>query len=493
MRRSFTASIARCAIALTTASLVTLPARADEAPPVTLPSPEIATSPEPPAVEASGPRLTLPPPASMRDRPPLLPGEYARKKQGRYFTGLPIANSDPTSGIGFGARVYFFDNGHRDDHRFGYTPYLHRVFAQAFFSTKGLQFHWLDYDAPLINDSSWRLRASVIVGRNTSQNYFGRGADSMKDLTFTGAGRSFARASDYNREIERILPNGQTRSHYDKYDLLRPILLLGTEKLLLGGRLRPFVGLGFTYNRVHDYTGERVVTPSSGGSGTVEVPQVTTRLREDCDRGALVGCGGGWENALRLAVVYDTRDFEPDPNRGVMAEVSGEFASKLLGSEFTFARVLSSVRAFWSPAPHLADVVLAGRLLYQVQSSGTPFFSQNILPYSEDFRLGLGGVRTLRGYQQDRFVGNVMAVANAEVRWTVGHARVSRQDLALILAPFVDVGRVFDRVADTSLRDWKRGQGLGVRVAWNQATIVMVDYGFSREDQGLYVNFNHIF
>ncbi|RYE87347.1 MAG: hypothetical protein EOO75_14585, partial [Myxococcales bacterium] len=428
MRRSFLASIALGAVALTTASLAPRPSRAGEAPPAPLPSradappvvlprPEVATGavpPDPPATPALV-RLTLPPPDSMRDRPPLLDTEYARKKEGRYFTGLPLANSDPTSGLGFGARVYFFDNGHRDDRRFGYTPYLHRVFAQAFFSTKGLQFHWLDYDAPLFADSSWRLRAALIVGRNTSQNYFGRGERSMGDLTYSGAGRTFARASDYTREIERILPGGQTRSHYDKYDLLRPSILLGTEKLLLGGRLRPFVGLGFSYNRVHDYTGEDVVAPSTGGRGTLEVPELTTRLREDCDRGLLVGCDGGWENVLRLAVVYDTRDFEPDPNRGIMAEVSGELGSKLLGSDFTFARVLTSVRGFWSPAPRLADVVLAGRLLYQVQSTGTPFFSQNILPFSEDFRLGLGGVRTLRGYQQDRFVGNVMAVANAEV------------------------------------------------------------------------------
>jgi hypothetical protein len=30
-------------------------------------------------------------------------------------------------------------------------------------------------------------------------------------------------------------------------------------------------------------------------------------------------------------------------------------------------------------------------------------------------------------------------------------------------------------------------------VAWNEATIIMVDYGFSSEGSGLYVNFNHIF
>jgi hypothetical protein len=34
---------------------------------------------------------------------------------------------------------------------------------------------------------------------------------------------------------------------------------------------------------------------------------------------------------------------------------------------------------------------------------------------------------------------------------------------------------------------------LGLRVAWNDATIVVVDYGRSSEDSGLYINFNHQF
>ncbi len=491
MRRPLLAPLARCVLALTAAVSLSSRLAAAEPPPVTLPAPEVATSAAPPAAEPPDPKkpvLTLPPPDSMRDRPALLPEEYARKKEGKYVTGLPIANSDPTSGFGFGARVYFYDNGHRDDRRFGYTPYLHRVFAQAFFSTKGLQFHWLDYDAPLIANSSWRLRASVVMARNTSQNYFGRGERSMKDLTYTGAGRSFAKASDYTNQIQRIGEDGLTRASYDKFDLLRPGAQIGTEVLLLGGRLRPFMGLGFSYTSINDYTGKKVAIDSK-----TDGIQAPTRLREDCDAGRLVGCKGGWENVLRLALVYDTRDFEPDPNSGIVAEVSGEFGTKVLGSQYDFARVVGSIRGYWSPFPQLADLVLAGRFFYEVQTSGTPFFSQDIIPFSEDFRIGLGGVRTLRGYQQDRFVGPIMTVANAEIRWTAGHLRFWKQDFGIILVPFVDIGRVFDRIADTNLRDWKRGQGLGLRVAWNQATIAMLDYGFSREDQGIYVNFNHIF
>ena len=86
-----------------------------------------------------------------------------------------------------------------------------------------------------------------------------------------------------------------------------------------------------------------------------------------------------------------------------------------------------------------------------------------------------------------------MALTNYEIRWTFAHAHVAGQDLALIGVPFLDMGRVFDRISQTSVRGWARSQGLGLRVAWNQATVIMADYGFSTEDSGLDLNFNHIF
>ncbi len=430
---------------------------------------------------------------SLQKRPPLIEEEYQRKKEKNYFTGLPLANSDPNTGFGFGARVYYYRNGERSDPRFAYTPYLHRVFLQTFFSTNGLQFHWLDYDAPALNSSSYRFRASAILARNTSENYFHRDVRSLDDLTFTGANQSFGKAAAMDDALERVGPDGRARGLYNKVDLLRPQGAVSLEKSLWGGLIRPLVGLGFSHTTVRDFTGKVVdaVDPSTGEK--TRAVMAPTRFREDCDAGKLVGCEGGWENYLRLAIVLDTRDFEPDPNNGIMAEVSGEFGTKALGSQFDFARVLGVLRGYWSPFQKHADLVLAGRVLYQVQTSGTPFFSMDVLPFTEDFRLGMGGVRTLRGYRQNRFVGPVMALTNLEVRWTIGHLQALDQDFGFILAPFVDLGRVFDRVADTSLARWKRSQGAGVRIAWNQATLIMVDYGVSSEDSGLYVNFNHIF
>jgi hemolysin activation/secretion protein len=131
--------------------------------------------------------------------------------------------------------------------------------------------------------------------------------------------------------------------------------------------------------------------------------------------------------------------------------------------------------------------------VYVVQSAGTPFFSMNLLPFTEDPKTGMGGFRTLRGYSQDRFVGPVMAFGNVEARWTFATFDAVGQHFAMMLAPFVDFGRVFDRVSRTSLNGWAQSQGAGLRVAWNQATIVMFDYGVSQEGSALYVNFGHIF
>jgi hypothetical protein len=86
-----------------------------------------------------------------------------------------------------------------------------------------------------------------------------------------------------------------------------------------------------------------------------------------------------------------------------------------------------------------------------------------------------------------------MALTNYEIRWTFAKTKLLGQRFAFIAVPFVDMGRVFDSVRRTSLARWERSQGLALRVAWNLATIISIDYGVSNEDSGLYINFAHIF
>ena len=147
---------------------------------------------------------------------------------------------------------------------------------------------------------------------------------------------------------------------------------------------------------------------------------------------------------------------------------------------------------YWSPLPELADVVVAARFLVNAQSS-VPFFDMDTLSSTVEDTHGLGGSRTLRGYRLERFVGPVALLANAEVRWTMFDFKAWEQWFAFALVPFVDFGRVFDSFSDVTLRGWRRGQGAGLRVAWNQSTIGAFDLGFSSEGTAFYTEFNHPF
>jgi hypothetical protein len=422
----------------------------------------------------------------------LTPQDLARKNDGGYVTGLPLAAYSTDIGLGFGARAYYYWNGHRDDPRFDRTPYLYRVFLQAFASTRGIQFHWLDFDAPRLLGTPYRVRGQLIFGRNINSNYFGHGKRSLDPLRFPGSGRTYDEYDAYVDDQAQVDGDGQTWAKYDQYDQVRPIALASIERLFLAGQVRVLAGIGATYAGIRDYTG-RQVDARDGGGQPVLARQAPTRLATDCATGRIVGCGGGRDSFLRLGVSYDTRDYEPDPNSGGFVDLALDTGTVALGSQFDYVRVLLAARGYWSPAPEAADLVLAGRVAFVGQTNGAPFFGMDTLPFTDDPRTGLGGHRTLRGFRQDRFVGSVMTLANAELRWTFGHAEVWRQRFAFIVAPFLDAGRPYDALGELSLSGWQPSYGAALRISWNLATVVTLDYGVSGEDAGLYVNFNHIF
>ncbi|MBA3499365.1 MAG: BamA/TamA family outer membrane protein [Deltaproteobacteria bacterium] len=417
--------------------------------------------------------------------------DLARKNEGGYVTGLPLVAYSTDIGFGGGARAYYYFNGKRTDPRFRTTPYLHRVFLQGFLSTRGVQFHWLDYDAPRIAGTRYRIRSQLIYGRNINQNYFGLGSRALDPLRFPGSPDTFDSYADYYAAQQRI-DGGQTYTKYDQLDLAKPLWIASIERSFGGDRVRVLGGLGFSYATIRDYTGKQVDAIDDAGNA-VDATQAPTRLRVDCDGGDLVGCSGGFDNFFRLGISYDTRDYEPDPNCGTFIDVALDAGSVALGSEYDYLRLLAAARGYYSPIPQHADLVLAGRGLIQFQSSGVPFFSMNGLPFTEDFRSGLGGHRTLRGYRQDRFVGRTMAALNAEVRWTFTRFKLWRQKFGLIAVPFFDLGRSFDHAGALTLDDWRPSYGGALRISWNLATIVTIDYGRSSEDTGLYINFGHIF
>jgi hypothetical protein len=452
------------------------------------PPPSAVESPSPPVAPAPPPERPLP--DFMRNKQRMTASDLADKTEGGYFTGLPLINSDPDTGIGFGARVIYFQNGPRDDVMFGATPYRYRLYGQAFFTTNGYQFHTIDLDAPYLADLPLRLRASLVYEKNTAANYFGLGDRSLSRLAFPGSSDHFASMSDYTTALRHLQPDGTAYTRFNQYVLERPKANVTLERDFFGGVVRGLVGLSIGYVNVRQWTGDAI-------DADVATKEAPTRLDTECNAGLVIGCGGGVDNTLRAGIAYDTRDYEPDPNSGVFVELNGTFSGKYTLSKYDWARLTFSPRVYYSPFPKLADLVIAARFVGQIQSAGTPFYELNQLSFADYDREGLGGLRTIRGFAQDRFVGPVVALANLEVRWTFDEfdlkVGAKRQHFALMLAPFIDVGRVFDSISDLELKRFRNGQGAGFRIAWNQATIIAIDYGVSREGSNLYINFNHPF
>jgi outer membrane protein assembly factor BamA len=448
--------------------------------------------------DAGAPASTLP--SFMSGKRKLDPYDLSRKVEGDYFTPIPEIDSDPDTGFGLGGRVYYFVDGNKTDPLYEYTPYRHSLYVDVFDTTGGYQSETVSYDAPYLGDSAYRLRAQLGYEKNIAANYFGRGASTLNPLGFPGSSTKFTSFDAYTTALQGVYPpaaatgRGDSFFLYNKYSYEDPALRTSVERDFFGGIVRALVGFSGSHARVVDYSYETVtaVNPKNQSVPATEAP---TRLHDDCAiPNLLVGCGGGWNNMLKLGVAFDTRDYEPDPNSGVFIDATAEISNRAFGSSFDYVRFTVSPRVFYSPFPRWTDLVLAGRVVYSMQTSGTPFFAMNTLAFTDGDRQGLGGVWTLRGYNQDRFVGPIAAMTNVEIRWTfLNLPEFLSQNFSLALVPFLDMGRVFDTVQTLTFAGWKRGEGGSLRILWNKASIIRADVGFSDEGWDLYLDFGHQF
>ena len=89
--------------------------------------------------------------------------ELEDKKEGTFVTGLPRFEFDPIRGFGVGGNAFIFWNKTKDDPFFDYTPYRHRLNAELFVFQNGRIRYALNYDAPYIFNSKWRVRADAVL------------------------------------------------------------------------------------------------------------------------------------------------------------------------------------------------------------------------------------------------------------------------------------------------------------------------------------------
>ena len=209
---------------------------------------------------------------------------------------------------------------------------------------------------------------------------------------------------------------------------------------------------------------------------------------------------GGVSSTLRLGLLFDTRDKEAAPSRGIWAEAHAMLAPKWLGTTNPYYRYSVTFRHY---VPIVKNDILT--FAYRLNYEGTfgndaPYY---VLPFitvmgSNYDRDGMGGYRTIRGLMRNRVQGLDVASYNAEFRWRFVSFQLWKQNISFGLSLFSDgtmVTKNYDMsfkgeekyraeydeyMAQTGNRTADRPHitvGGGLRFIMNQNFIVAFEYG----------------
>lgn len=406
--------------------------------------------------------------------------EEPYRKTGVSFVPIPALSYNSDLGIQLGAilDVYWFGDGST------YPAYLHKLTAEACYYTKGSGIYYVFYDSKYLL-RNLRLTASASYLPNTMMAFYG----------FNGY------AAPYD-----------TSQNAGFYAVDRNLLrIMGDLQGEVVGSLGWAAGIGF----FHYDTGRIKVKRYDGQTTLYDLYRRYGLIRDDESR-------GGSHIELRAGLVYDTRDHEPDPTRGLYADCL------LYGSPDMIDRrgdgYLKAAFSFRHYVPLWEDrLTLAYRLCWQGTIAGdAPFYVQQnyatLYPRQINSDI-LGGLLSLRGILYNRVVGDAMGWANVELRWRFPSFRLFGQEWYIALNPFFDAGLVTDPYRldemkaignDLSIPEEDRkliysgtqenlhmSSGIGIKFVMNRNLVLAIDYGLAldRRDgrDGLYLNINYVF
>jgi outer membrane translocation and assembly module TamA len=202
------------------------------------------------------------------------------------------------------------------------------------------------------------------------------------------------------------------------------------------------------------------------------------------------GIGGGNDGQVFAGLINDTRDYEPDPSRGGVEELTFRGSGAITLSHFHYTSASFVERRFWSLSSRL---VFAQRVWLDALFGEVPYFELSDLGGLG--AEGIGGASSVRGVPRDRYIGNYKALSNSELRWHITDFRLLKGTFKLGGVGFFDIGRVWQPDVDNgSFWLWHPGVGAGVRVV-RRAAVFRMDYAVATQDgrSALYITFGHIF
>lgn len=415
-------------------------------------------------------------------------------KKGFGFGVLPVIGYNTDIGLQYGIIFNLFNYG---DGSY-YPGYKYSIYTEISRTTKGSGVNQLFFDSKHLLPGNIRVTADLSYLTELALNFYG----------FNGY------EAVYNPGFEEEASDSYISRMYYRHErkFIRTTLdfqgKLGIDKLLW------FAGIGYFDLKVGSVDIERL----NKGKKEEDILPDTALLYDNYVDWGIIGTDekdGGNVPSIKVGLIYDSRDHEVNPMKGIWSEALVFYSPALFGNNYSYLKLSITHRQYFTLIKD--DLSFAYRLAYQGTISGeVPFFMQ---PYMiNSFSLttttdGLGGAQTLRGILRNRVVGDGVGFGNFELRWKFLRTVIWNQNIYLALIAFSDVGKVIKPIEvnlnpasgpdlpenyfDLGAEDWHWSAGAGIRVVLNRNFAVAFDYGkaFDKRDgkDGFYAGIGFLF
>jgi outer membrane protein assembly factor BamA len=192
----------------------------------------------------------------------------------------------------------------------------------------------------------------------------------------------------------------------------------------------------------------------------------------------------------RVSIVFDTRDDIIIPSKGVQLVAYGGMASR----DGAFNDSLYTETGFDGRAfvPVLDKTVIAMHmaLRYLPTAHDVPFWALSSIGGADTV---VGGAQPLRGFGDGRFYDRDSFSSSVEFRRNVVTFHAVATSVELELAPFIDVGRVFNRTSTLPFDQLHKVYGMGFRGIARPFVVGFVDIGYGSEGAAVFTGINYPF
>jgi Omp85 superfamily domain len=206
--------------------------------------------------------------------------------------------------------------------------------------------------------------------------------------------------------------------------------------------------------------------------------------------GRILGVGTNNLVLNRLSIIYDTRDDLTVPSRGMeLIAYGGGAARRGLINDSLYSEAGFDGRNFW---PVAAGTVLAAHVAvrYLPTAYHVPFWALSSLGGGDS---QVGGEQPLRGYGAGRYYDRDYFAASAELRRTVLSFDAVSTHVDVELAPFIDLGRVFNHGGTLPFDQLHHVVGLGFRGIARPFVVGKVDVGYGSDGVAIFTGLNYPF